>query len=55
MNLPQVYMCSPPWTLLPPHTIPVGRPSALEEWDPSFHIVTFQEQEGHEMVEKADL
>ena len=26
-----------------------------EEWDPSFHIVTFQEQEGHEMVEKADL
>ena len=28
MNPPQVYMCSPSWTLLPPHTIPVGRPSA---------------------------
>ena len=28
MNLPQVYMCSPAWTLLPPHTIPLGRPSA---------------------------
>jgi len=28
MNLPQVYMCSPSWTLLPPHTIPSGRPSA---------------------------
>ena len=28
MNLPQVYMCSPSWTLLPPHTIPPGRPSA---------------------------
>ena len=28
MNLPQVYMCSPSWTLLPPHTIPLGRPSA---------------------------
>ena len=28
MNPPQVYMCSPPWTLLPPHTIPLGRPSA---------------------------
>ena len=35
MNLPQVYMCSPSWilnpppsSLLPPHTIPLGRPSA---------------------------
>ena len=28
MNLPQVYMCSLSWTLLPPHTIPLGRPSA---------------------------
>ena len=28
MNLPQAYMCSPSWTLLPPHTIPLGRPSA---------------------------
>ena len=28
MNPPQVYMCSPPWTLLPPHSIPLGRPSA---------------------------
>ena len=29
MNPPQVYMCSPSWTLLPPHIIPLGRPSAL--------------------------
>ena len=29
MNPPQVYMCSPSWTLLPPHNIPLGRPSAL--------------------------
>ena len=29
MNPSQVYMCSPSWTLLPPHTIPLGRPSAL--------------------------
>ena len=29
MNRPQVYMCSPSWTLLPPHTIPLSRPSAL--------------------------
>ena len=28
MNLPQAYTCSPSWTLLPPHTIPLGRPSA---------------------------
>ena len=28
MNLPQVYMCSPSWTLLPPCTIPLGHPSA---------------------------
>ena len=28
MNLPQVYTCSPSWTLLPPRTIPMGRPSA---------------------------
>ena len=30
MNLPQVYTCSPSWTLpfLPPRTIPLGRPSA---------------------------
>ena len=28
MNPPQVYMCSPSSTLLPPHTIPLGRPSA---------------------------
>ena len=28
INLPQVYACFPPWTLLPPHTIPLGRPSA---------------------------
>ena len=28
MNPPQVYMCSPSWILLPPHTIPLGRPSA---------------------------
>ena len=30
MNPPQVYMCSPSWTLLPPpsHSIPLGRPSA---------------------------
>ena len=28
MNPPQVYLCSPSWTLLPPHTIPLGRPSA---------------------------
>ena len=33
MNPPQVYMCSPSWTLLPPpsHSIPLGRPSALEQ------------------------
>ena len=29
MNPPQVYMCSPSWTLLPPHPIPLGHPSAL--------------------------
>ena len=29
MNPPQVYMCSPSWNLLPPHTISLGRPSAL--------------------------
>ena len=28
MNPPQVYLCSPSWTLLPPHTIPLDRPSA---------------------------
>ena len=28
MNPPQVYLCSPFWTLLPPHTLPLGRPSA---------------------------
>ena len=28
MNPPQVYTCSPSWTLLPPHTIPLGRSSA---------------------------
>ena len=28
MNLPQAYTCSPSWTLLPPYTIPLGRPSA---------------------------
>ena len=30
MNLPQVYMCShpEPSSLLPPHTLPLGRPSA---------------------------
>ena len=30
MNLPQVYMCShpKPSSPLPPHTIPLGRPSA---------------------------
>ena len=28
MNPPQVYMCSPSSTLLPPHTIPLGCPSA---------------------------
>ena len=28
MNPPQVYMSSPSWTLLPPHTLPLGRPSA---------------------------
>ena len=28
MNPPQVYMCSPSWTLLPPSTIPLGRLSA---------------------------
>ena len=30
MNPPQVYMCShpEPSSLLPPHTIPLGRPSA---------------------------
>ena len=28
MNPPQVYMCSPSWTLLPPHTLPLGRPIA---------------------------
>ena len=28
MNPPQVYMCSPSWTLLPPHSIPLCRPSA---------------------------
>ena len=28
MDPPQVYMCFPSWTLLPPHTIPLGRPSA---------------------------
>ena len=27
MNPPHVYICSPSWTLLPPHTIPLGRPS----------------------------
>ena len=29
MNPPQVYMCSPSWTLLPPHTIPLGHASAF--------------------------
>ena len=31
MNPPQLYTCSPsePSSLLPPHTIPLGRPSAL--------------------------
>ena len=28
MNPPQVYPCSPSRTLLPPHTLPLGRPSA---------------------------
>ena len=28
MNPPQVYMCSPSWTLLPPHSIPLSCPSA---------------------------
>ena len=28
MNPPQVYTCSPSWTHLPPHTIPLGHPSA---------------------------
>ena len=28
MNLPQVYPCSPSWTLLPPCTLPLGHPSA---------------------------
>ena len=28
MNPPQVYMCFPSWTLLPPHTIPLGCLSA---------------------------
>ena len=28
MNPPQVYMCSPSLALLPPHTIPLGCPSA---------------------------
>ena len=28
MNPPQVYMCSPSWTLLPPRTIPLGCRSA---------------------------
>ena len=28
MNPPQVYTCSPSWTLLPLRTIPLGRPSA---------------------------
>ena len=36
MNPPQVYTCSPSWTLLPPpsRTIPLGRPSAPA---PSIH------------------
>ena len=28
MNPPQVYPYSPSWTLLPPHTFPLGHPSA---------------------------
>ena len=28
MNPPQVYLCSPSWTPLPPHTLPLGHPSA---------------------------
>jgi len=28
MNPPQIYTCSPSWTLLPPRTIPLGHPSA---------------------------
>ena len=34
MNPPQVYMCSPSWTLLPPHTIPLGhpRPPDFKNW-----------------------
>ena len=28
MNPLQVYMCSPSWILLPPHTTPLGHPSA---------------------------
>ena len=28
MNPPQVYLCSPSWTLLPPHTIRLGHPRA---------------------------
>ena len=28
INPPQVYMCSPSWTILPPRTIPLGCPSA---------------------------
>ena len=34
MNLPQIYTCSPSWTLLPPRTIPLGHPSAPA---PSIH------------------
>ena len=34
VNPPQAYMCSPSWTLLPPHTIPLGHPSAPA---PSIH------------------
>ena len=47
MNLPQVYMCSPSWTLLPPHTIPLGRPSALapsiqyRAWNLDWQLVSY--------------
>ena len=55
MNPPQVYMCSPSRTLLPPHTIPLGHPSALApsiqyrasnlDWQLVSYILLFQGQQ----------
>ena len=47
MNLPQVYLCShpEPSSLLPPRTLPLGRPSAPAEFTPFLTI--FHMNNGH--------